>query len=157
MQNARQGHSATLLPNGKVLVAGGDAGGGAPPLASAELFDPNTISWTLLAPMPAGRKGHSATLLANGKVLVTGGLTPNGFDSTSLLFDSSTMAWTRTGDLNVARSGHTATTLPNGKVLVARGGGGGRTAEIFDPANGRWANTGSMTDGRVWNKALRPL
>src|SRR5207249_4277027 len=67
LATARDNHTATLLSNGKVLVAGGFNGGS---LASAELYDPATGTWTATGSLSAARKSHTATLLPNGKVLV---------------------------------------------------------------------------------------
>ena len=64
-------HTATLLPNGKVLVAGGSNGGGS--LSSAELYDPASGSWSTTGSLATARDYHTATLLPNGKVLVAGG------------------------------------------------------------------------------------
>ena len=72
LHTARYGHTATLLPNGKVLVAGGGSSN-ASPLASAELYDPATGHWTTTGSLATARSGHTATLLPNGKVLVAGG------------------------------------------------------------------------------------
>jgi hypothetical protein len=70
---ARYDHTATLLPNGKVLVAGGDDGSGLV-FASAELYDPASGTWTGTGSLGAARYEHTATLLPNGKVLVAGGV-----------------------------------------------------------------------------------
>jgi len=106
---ARFNHTATLLPNGKVLVAGG-AGN------SAELYDPATGVWTYTGGMHYARSGHTATLLLNGQVLVAGGA-----GNSAELYDPATGRWTVTGSLNTARIYHTATLLGNGSVLVAGG------------------------------------
>jgi hypothetical protein len=71
LATARRKHTATLLPNGKLLVAGGNGSGNA--LASAELYDPSTGIWTGIGSLNTGRESHTATLLPNGKVLVAGG------------------------------------------------------------------------------------
>jgi len=79
MAEARGGHTATLLPDGRVLVAGGSpdsvlAGGGPLlTLASAELYDPIRRSWTAAASMDESRFGFAAVLLEDGTVLVAGG------------------------------------------------------------------------------------
>jgi hypothetical protein len=148
----RLGHSATLLPNGKVLVAGGDSlqsypndpyriGTPSPPNNSAELFDPATGNWSSTGSLNAGRSGHTATLLPNGEILVVGGYsyTPSGDWWAGIIksaerYDASAALWRNTSDLSVARIGHTATLLPNGQVLVAGGinaGGALSSAELY--------------------------
>ncbi len=140
LATAREGHTATLLASGKVLVEGGYNGS---VLASAELYDPATGTWSATGNLGAARYNHTATLLANGNVLVTGGAhTFNGSALASAeLFDPASGTWTLTGSLGTARYFHTATLLPNGKVLVAgglNGGGSLGSAELYDPANGTW-------------------
>jgi hypothetical protein len=141
MYAARYNHTATLLPNGQVLDAGGN-GGVAGTLQTAELYDPSG-SWTPTGSMNVPRQNHTATLLPNGQVLVSGG---QGTDSTSAeLYATGT--WTSTGSLNIPRYNHTATLLPNGKVLVSGGNSGTSpvaSAELYDPVHGTWTITGSM-------------
>jgi hypothetical protein len=108
---ARFGHTATLLPNGKVLVAGG----------GAELYDPASGAWSVTGSLATARSGHTATLLPNGKVLVAGGVGPSGILASAELYDPASGTWSATGSLATARRLHTATLLPNGKVLVAGG------------------------------------
>ena len=148
----RNGHSATLLPDGRVLVAGGDSlqgsaettfGGFFPANNTAELFDPAAGSWTTVSNLAAGRSGHTATLLPNGEVLVAGGYTfspPKSgvITKSSERYEPSGAVWLGAGDLNAARSAHTATLLPNGKVLVVGGYGAGgplKSAELYGPAS----------------------
>jgi Galactose oxidase, central domain len=150
----RTSHSATLLSNGKVLVAGGrqhttPPTGGLFAEPSAEVYDPATGVWTGTGRMTVGRFEHAATLLPDGRVLVTGGDTDNTatLDSAEL-YDPATGSWSPTGRMTEARTYQTATLLPNGKVLVA--GGADLTtplvsAELYDPAIGVWTVTGSMT------------
>src|SRR5439155_3676182 len=121
LNTGRDYHTATLLPNGMVLVAGGQNNSDF--LASAELYDPGE-TWTFTGSLNTGRWGHTETLLLNGKVLVTGGL--NNANSgpplaSAELYDPASGTWTTTGSLNTGRIYHTATLLPNGKVLVAGG------------------------------------
>ncbi len=145
LNTARDSHAATVLPNGSVLVAGGNGpptqippgcatkpGGPCSifdvPTNTAELFDSATGQWSNTGVLNAARVGHTATLLPGGEVLVAGGLSP-AFDSgvpfdSAELFDQSTAKWVYARSLNTARSSHTATLLPNGQVLVAGGGGG---------------------------------
>jgi N-acetylneuraminic acid mutarotase len=132
MSVEREDHSATLLTNGKVLVAGGENDYGTT-ISSAELYDPSTGTWTTTGSMHVERAFHTATLLTNGKVLVVG--------RSAELFDPSTGTWTMTSSLHEGHGyGHTATLLANGKVLVAGGG----SAELYDPTAGTWTGTGAM-------------
>ena len=147
MHDARQQHTATLLLDGRVLVAGGDVGGTS--LHSAELYDPNTGEWSLTGSLHEGRVNHTATLLSDGRVLVTGGLDydfPQRVLKSAELYDPATGTWSQTGDMAVVREFHTATLLPDGKVLVI--GGPGRVlyhqAELYDPDTGTWSFTGAL-------------
>jgi len=157
---AHSDHTATLLPNGKVLVVGGGGPG-----TRAELYDPATGTWTLTGSLNIARRNqHTATLLPNGKVLVAGG--QDGATGVTLssaeLYDPATGTWTLTGSLNIARIDHTATLLPNGKVLVAGGQDDDDgintanlpvTAELYDPATGKWTLTGTLHDSRFGHSA----
>ncbi len=118
MAVARSNHTATLLPNGKVLVAGGIDN--TTPLASAELYDPASSTWSRTADMATPRHSHTATLLTNGKVLVAGGYS-NEYLTSATLYDPATNTWSSAGSMAFARASHTATLLPNGKVLVTGG------------------------------------
>jgi WD40 repeat protein len=133
------GHTATLLPGGKVLIAGGviDVGAGFQSITkSAMLYDSAANSSVSTGNLGKARYFHTATLLTNGQVLVAGGGT-----NTAELYNPATGTWTNTGSLGTARSSHTATLLPNGKVLVV--GGGTNTAELYNPATGTWSPTGN--------------
>ena len=144
LQTPRGSHTATLLPNGKVLVAGGgglapDPGSPIPVLASAEIFDPATGVWTPTGSMGQPRQVHTATLLTNGKVLVAGGVSFFGgvFPTSAELYDPVAGKWSPTFPLVSGRQDHIAALLPDGKVLVAGGFNNadtGPTAELFDPA-----------------------
>ena len=147
--SARVAHTATLLPNGKVLVAGGYDGANA--LASAELYDPASGSWTATGSLADARERHTATLLPNGKVLV------EGFLTSAELYDPASGTWTATGSLTTQGS-ETATLLPNGKVLVTVTvsepfGTTPTRAELYDPASGTWTTTGSLTTKRFEHTA----
>jgi WD40 repeat protein len=147
---ARSDHTATLLPSGRVLVTGGRGPSGTA-IASAELYDPASGSWTVTGNLGTSRYNHSATLLPNGKVLVAGGYDSSARASAEL-YDPASGTWTATGSLGIPRQSHSATLLPNGKVLVAGGFNGVitavATAELYDPASGTWAATGNLTTAR---------
>ena len=159
MSSVRYHFAMALLPDGRVLVAGGMIDGG-PRLASSEVYDPVSGTWTPTGSLNFPRSGPSTTLLANGKVLVAGGF--NGTDMrTAELYDPVSGAWEVTGSMNKERVGHTATLLGNGVVLVAGGVVDPGGAELYDPVAGTWSRTGSLhhycfshtatllTDGRV--------
>lgn len=159
MNTGRAFHTATLLPSGKVLAAGGVTGpyGQTVGLASAEIYDPISGNWSAVASMKTGRSGHTATLLPNGKVLIAGGDNAAGLVSDEEIFDPVSDSWTITGPLNTPRTDHTATLLPNGKVLVAGGadynGNVYAVAELYDPSIGTWTMTGSMNAAREFHTA----
>jgi hypothetical protein len=147
-------HTATLLQDGKVLIAGGDNRYSITAYDSAEIFDPSTGTFTPTGNMVSARSGHKATLLANGKVLLASGYAGNGnWSATAELFDPSSQTFTATGSMSVARPWGTATLLKDGKVLFAGGKSGSplesnATAEIYDPATGTFALTGNMNVAR---------
>jgi Galactose oxidase, central domain len=156
MGTQRAGHTATLLQNGKVLIAGGY--NDTEILATAELFDPTTGTFTPTGLMTTPRFSHTATLLQNGKVLIAGGSPSlgdlSGGDdtddlSTAELYDPTTGTFTATGSMSNQRSQHAATLLANGKVLLV-GGAVGNAAELFDPATGSFSPTGDLIVGGRW-------
>lgn len=155
MNMPRSGFSQTLLPNGKVLVAGGQEKTCTTPpcaiLSSAELYDPSTGTWSATGSMSTARDGHTATLLANGLVLVAGGGSGSavGTVASAELYNAATGKWTNTGSMNTARAFHFAVLLPSGQALVLFGSndftGTGlvTSTELYDPAAGTWSVNGS--------------
>ena len=148
------GATATLLSDGRALIAGGQGNGSH---ETGEVYDPATGTFTSLINMTVARTSHTATPLGNGKVLMAGGKDPvtNTYPSSAELFDPSSDSFVATSSMSVGRFSHTATLLPSGLVLVVGGidnDGGSRTsfasAELYDPASGAWTSTGSMTGGR---------
>ncbi len=158
MLQQRTGFTATLLPNGKVLIAGGQVGGAATLFGSAELFDPSTNSFLTTGSMTVLRGGHTATLQASGKVLIAGGGNTSGPVTSAELYDPVSGTFSATGDLRRARFSSVAVLLMNGKVLVL--GGAQRSAELYDPASGSFSSSGGtefntggvlvvLSDGKV--------
>ena len=130
LNSGRQLQVATLLANGKVLVAGGAL------TASAELYDPSSGTWAFTgAPQLSPYEGILSAQLANGKVLIASGGT------TVQLYDPASGLWTMTGSLHTPKSGQFSL-LPNGKVLAAGFGIDG--TEIYDPTSGAWSQDGSI-------------
>jgi WD40 repeat protein len=156
--NDRMYHTATLLPNGKVLIAGGWANDNGI-YSSAELYDPNTGTFSATGSMASPRATHTATLLPNGKVLLVGGLGPAVL-SESELYDPDTGTFSVTGSMANARAYHTANLLPDGKVLIAGGDNEDyypnlfiKHAELYDPSTGTFSNTGSLNTVRLYDTA----
>lgn len=148
MHVARTYHTATLLGNGQVLVAGG-RGIGVPNFASAELYDPAAGTFAYTGNLNTPREYAAAVLLPSGEVLVVGGQEKVGVYNTCLasaeLYNPSTGTFTNTGSLNTARCIPTATLLNTGKVLITEG----PEAELYDPSSGTFSYTGSPNVSRA--------
>lgn len=165
MRSARDGHTATILANGKILVAGGTNNGVA--LTSAELYNPMAGTWASTGSMHVARTLARAVLLSNGSVLVVGGCVNDCLSATiksAELYNPIAGTFTATGSMVQARAEFGVTLLANGQVLVA----GGCTAydangclavttkaEIYNPATGTWKATGALRGARHAMTATR--
>jgi len=155
MATARDCHTATLLPSGKVLVVGGYGNAGY--LSSAELYDPVAKTWSSAGTLAHARMNHSAVLLASGNVLIVGGQDAASHTvAAAELYDPVANSWASAGSLAHARYLQTATLLISGKVLVAGGydfKGTLTSAELYDPTLNTWIAAGSLLEGRVEQSA----
>ena len=166
MATARVDATATPLPTGKILVAGGyDAQGYLP---SAELYDPATGVFTATGSMSHNLVGLTATLLKDGRVLVAGGESAcrssdavqacvSVESNSAELYDPGTGKFTKTGSMSWGRILPTATLLNDGRVLIAggftHGTGPYNSAELYDPSTGSFSDAGSMSDLRGYHTA----
>jgi Galactose oxidase, central domain len=152
----RAGHSATILTNGKVLIAGGLVGFDAQ-TATAELYDPNSGIFTPTGDMRTPRAFHTGTLLPDGTVLIAGGRIGVGQaipTNRAEIYDPSTGTFAATGNMISDHECQQANLLGNGKVLIAGGSGPDDRvpyAELYDPATGIFAATGTyVTDTHLY-------
>jgi hypothetical protein len=160
MTTPRQSHTATPLRDGRILFAGGYGNNG--PLRSAETYDPSTRSFAPTGRMNARRAGHEAVRLEDGRVLIVGGVGPGfAFLQTAELYDPQTGRFSSTGAMSVPRESHTTTLLPEGRVLVTGGHVGHEedlrlyaSAELYDPATGRFTRADNMTVPRHKHDAV---
>jgi len=135
MLAARSGHTASLLPDGRVLLAGGSNSGG--PVSALEIFDPSSDSFSGAGVLGSPVSQHAAATLADGRVLIAGGSDGTNALATTYLFDPSSNSITSGPNLSTPRVGASATTLLDGLVLVAGGNDGSNdlaSAEIYDAA-----------------------
>ncbi len=159
---ARAYHTATVLNDGRVLIAGGMSGTGSNQtvLQSAEIYDPATAAFSLITCakgtstdcMAMPRTGHTATLLGNGTVLLAGGATAmnnTGITSSAEIFDPTSNTFTPlSSTMSDGREFDAAILLNNGTVLIAGGitpifPQGTVTADVFDPSTSAFAPVNS--------------
>jgi len=158
MSTVRFAHTATLLPNGDVLLVGGQS----PTtwLASAERYNPSTNGWSSAGSMSTPRMFHTATLLPNGKVLVVGGRWNGGIDLASAeVYDPASNTWSLVSPMPFPRLEHSANLLPSGQVLVAGGENAGATfyptnSQLYDAATDTWTDAGDMLTSRALHSAV---
>jgi hypothetical protein len=147
LNTGRAAHTATLLLDGGILIAGGFTGGERA-LASAELYDPASRSFSAISPMTVARQSHTATRMPDGRVLIAGGF-DGAYLASAEIYDPATGLFTPTAPMATARSGHIAVLLNNGKILLAGGTGEGWTflagAELYDPTSGLFSTIADMT------------
>jgi len=161
--NVRRGlATATLLPNGQVLEAGGRWCPNAPPAtcdftfrtATAELFNPATGTWTPTGSMTQARHTTASVLLPDGRVIVPAGFTNAGTGTNADIFNPVTGTWTATGNLNVARARQGAMLLQDGRVMVVAGFPATQTTEIYNPSTNVWTSAAPLTStGNRFNYA----
>ncbi|GAA1704233.1 hypothetical protein GCM10009745_59680 [Kribbella yunnanensis] len=167
LRQGRFAHTATLLPDDRVLVAGGIARRSADShhaVRSVEIFTPSTGLWETTDAMTDPRFGQIAVPLLDDRILMVGGgvvIGPGSYGAQAMceLYDPRTGKWTPTGNLAVARKGHQATRLIDGRVMVSGGDGRGLVnweyerysqyaTEVYEPGQGTWKQAGDMTSGR---------
>jgi len=148
MSAPRADFTATVLPSGKVLLAGGLTSLNTPVTATADLFDPTTNGITPAAPMKSPRSGHTATLLPNGKVLLTGGGGAPGAPAlaSAELYDTASNTWSAAASMAYPRIHHTALLMWNGKVFVIGGSAQTAAAEVYDPGTNTWTTVAAPTN-----------
>ena len=164
MNAGRYGHTATLLPDGRVLVVGGCCAG-PNALASAELYDPQTGRFSLTGALATARCYHTATLLADGRVLVVGGMGDSGALASAEIYNPATGKFSAAGSMAATRYSHTATRLGDDRVLIVGGLGSDTSiapasdaldsAELYDPKTGKFSPAGVMVGDMKLDTALK--
>ena len=146
------GPTVAGLPDGRILIAGGESSAHTGMTSEAEVYDTAADKWTIVHPMPAPRLFGAAVVLKDGSVMIFGGSVSNGPDA-AVTYDPRTETWSSAGPMPVAIGvGASAIELADGRVLVAGGEDPNRVplaaAEIFDPSRRTWSATGHMASAR---------
>jgi RHS repeat-associated protein len=162
MEEAREGHVATELANGDVLVTGGhqqytDS------FTSAEIYHAGTRSWSQVAPMNVGRAQHTAVRLSDGRILVAGGIDvySDAFLPSAEIYDPAADTWTPTGSMTTAMQPLTSVLLGNGQVIVIGNNGTDAkgcavSSELYDPPSGVWAPVGAASNPSACSRQMVP-
>ena len=144
MIEARSFPTASVLDDGRVLVAGGSHTGVGPTAMrrTAEIYDPTRNIWKPAGQFAVSRAGHTATILSDGRVLVVGGAGSASTIALAEVYDPVSNDWSPAGSLTLSRTNHSASTMSDGRVIVAGGwgdnGSAGHLVELFDPRVGTW-------------------
>lgn len=154
MVESRRGHSATLLANGKLLIAGGESDSSS---ISAELYDPATGTWSSAGVIPNRHAGHATAVLQDGRVLIAGGVGSGPAVGFVEIYNPVTNQWSAARSMSLEVHGLTATTLQNGKVLVTGGNGGlgpiYTNTSQYDPATNTWSAAAPLGSARAYHTA----
>lgn len=164
MLTERTSHTATRLHSGKVLVVGGYNPYSSDPwgwLSSAEIYDPDTHTWSPTGSLSAGRFSHVANLLPDGRVLVVGGFVTTGESNSAELFDPATGTWSPASGTFYDRVGgmHRGTTLRDGSVVITGGyvndtlGPSIPDVEVFSPKTLGFYSVGDLHEPRRYHEA----
>ncbi|MDC8016197.1 PKD domain-containing protein [Tahibacter soli] len=151
MNTTRSRGAAALLPDGRVLLAGGQNNANVV-LTTADIWDPATNTWSATGAMATARHSATATRLADGRILIAGGSNGSSKQAGAEVFDPATQTFSSTGALLTARAGHTAVALTDGSVLVAGGYTNASVTSSLErwyPATGTWADAGSLAASRT--------
>jgi hypothetical protein len=151
----RTNHQSQVLPDGRVMVFGGNNGywSNMQYYSTVEIFNPTTTTWDNGANMSVGRGAFASAILNDGRVLAIGGQTPSSYTSaTCEVYNFQTNTWQKVADMKVARRDHSAIKLKNGQVLVA--GGGGNTSELYNPDTDSWTLTQNLNEQRIQGASM---